>query len=69
MSAHIIYIYSSSLRRPIHIEHVDACGQYIATSIIVRDLGVTIDADLSWWQMHVEVLTTISRELHGHEGQ
>ena len=42
-----IVIHSSSLRRPIHIEHVDVCGQYVATSTIVRDLGVAIDADLS----------------------
>ena len=40
-------IHSSSLRRPIHIEHVDVCGQYVATSTIFRDLGVAIDADLS----------------------
>ena len=26
-----IVIHSSSLRRPIHIEHVDVCGQYVAT--------------------------------------
>ena len=61
-----IVIHSSSLRRP--IEHVDVCGQYVATSTIIRDLGIAIDADLSM-TMHVEVLTTISRELHGHEGQ
>ena len=40
-------IHSSSLRRPIHIEHVDVCGQYVAILTIVRDLGVAIDADLS----------------------
>lgn len=42
-----IVIRSSSLRRPILIDHVDICGQYVATSTIVRDLGVAIDADLS----------------------
>ena len=41
-----IVIHSSSLRRPVHIEHVDVCGQCVATSTIVRDLGVAIDADL-----------------------
>ena len=42
-----IVIHSSSLRRPIHIKHVDVCGQYVATSTTARDLGVAIDADLS----------------------
>ena len=40
-------IHSSSLRRPIHTEQVDVCGQHLATSTIVRDIGVAIDADLS----------------------
>ena len=39
-----IVIHSSSLHRPIHI---DVCGQYVATSTIIRDLGIAIDADLS----------------------
>ena len=42
-----IVVHSSSLRRPIHIEHIDVCGQCVATSTIVRDLGVAINADLS----------------------
>ena len=42
-----IVIHSLSLHRPIHIEHIDVCGQYVVTSTIVRDLGIAIDADLS----------------------
>ena len=39
-------IRSSSLRVPISIPCVDICGQHIATSMIVRDLGVVTDTDL-----------------------
>ena len=32
---------------PISIPRVDICGQHIATSMTVRDLGVVTDTDLS----------------------
>ena len=40
-------IRSSSLRVPISFPRVDICGQHIAKSMIVHDLGVVTDADLA----------------------
>ena len=42
-----IVIRSSSLCAPITIKRIDICGQLVATSAVVRDLGFAIDAKLS----------------------
>ena len=42
-----IVIHSSSLRTPTSLTRVNVCGQLIDTSPVVRDLGFTIDINLS----------------------
>ena len=42
-----IVIRSPSLCEPITITCIDICGQLVAISAVVRDLGFAIDADLS----------------------
>ena len=42
-----IVIRSSSLRTPTLLNRVNICGQLVDTSPVIRDLGVTIDTNLS----------------------
>ena len=41
----VIVIRSPSLCAPITITRIDICGQLVATSAVVRDLGFAVDAD------------------------
>ena len=42
-----IVIHSSSLRTPTSLTRVNICGQLVDTSPVIRDLGFTIDSNLT----------------------
>ena len=64
-----IVIRSSSLRTPTSLTRVNICGQLVDTSPVIRDLGFTIDTNLTMTSQVANVCrsATICRKLQIYE--